>query len=113
MGMRTTAVGRHDCEMAQIGKDGRCRGCRHVRTEWCGGTTYHEAVKWFKDLGYTVEPGPGLHEVTLINDRRPDFIAHYVVPIEGLAGMADLSQTITAQQIFRSDNEGCARLASR
>ena len=64
-------------------------------------TTYHEAVRWFKGLGYTVEPGPGVNEVTLINAQRPDFIAHHTVPVNKLAGMADLSRTITAQQIFR------------
>ena len=63
--------------------------------------TYHEGVEWFKSLGYAVEPGPGLNEVTLINDQRPDFIAHIVVPAERLAGMADLSRTVTFRRLFR------------
>lgn len=74
---------------------------RLARSERLPRVTFHEAVEWFKGLGYSVEPGPGLDEVTLINDRRPDFIAHIVVPAEKIVAMASLSQVVTAQQVFR------------
>ena len=52
-------------------------------------------------LGYVVEPGPRRDEGTLINDQRPSFMSHIVVPAEKLAAVASLSQTVTAQQFFR------------
>jgi len=52
---------------------------------------HYEAVHWFKRLGYVVEPGPRCDEVTLINDQRPSFVTHIVVPAEKLAAMASLS----------------------
>lgn len=100
--MKTMSRGCRHCELVRIGEG--CRpDSRQARVASHVGTTHHEAVEWFKGLGYAVEPGPGLDEVTLINDRRPDFVAHHVVAAAKLAGMADLSQTITSQQIFRSE----------
>ena len=65
------------------------------------GVCYYEAVHRFRRLGYVVEPGPRCDEVTLINDQRPRFVTHIVVPAEKLAAMVSPSQTIAAQQLFR------------
>ena len=101
MSAKMVAAGCGDHHVARTSRDGRPNHRRQASSGGCTTTTFHEAVDWFKELGYAIEPGPGIDEVTLINDRRPDFIAHHMVPVEKLAGMAHLSQIVRAQQIFR------------
>jgi len=103
---RVNVAGCRICEMVGIDEDSLSASPRQGETQRYAGATYHEAVEWFKALGYTVEPGPGVNEVTLINDQRPDFIAHHTVPAGRLAEMADLSQIVTAQQLFRPKRRG-------
>lgn len=62
---------------------------------------FTEALKYFRELGYEVEAGPGANETTLIDDQRPNHIAHYVLPNDKLASIADLSQEIRLLQLFR------------